>query len=82
MANGHSGKAAVAAAPAGAKPSYPKTRRLRFNFGEGAASGKYFVDDDIVFSHFVAGLSGGFPPGRKVSSDRCGISPIRSRIRC
>ncbi|QZA08556.1 metal-dependent hydrolase [Mycolicibacter heraklionensis] len=65
MANGHSGKAAVAAAPAGAKPSYPKTRRLRFNFGEGAASGKYFVDDDIVFSHFVAGLSGGFPPGEE-----------------
>lgn len=63
MADGHSGRAAVA--PAGAKPGYPKTRRIRFNFGDGHASGKYFVDDDIVFSHFVAGLSGGFPPGEE-----------------
>ncbi|OBK85366.1 MULTISPECIES: metal-dependent hydrolase [Mycolicibacter] len=44
---------------------YPKTRRIRFRFGEGGTAGKYFVDDDIVFSHFVAGLSGGFPPGEE-----------------
>lgn len=45
--------------------SYPKTRRIRFRFGGDAASGKYFVGDDIVFSHFVAGLSGAFPPGEE-----------------
>ncbi|MGV0635036.1 metal-dependent hydrolase [Mycolicibacillus trivialis] len=45
--------------------SYPKVRRIRFGFGEDASYGKYFVNDDIVFSHFVAGLSGGFPPGEE-----------------
>lgn len=45
--------------------SYPKTRRIRFRFGEDETAGKYFVDDDIVFSHFVAGLSGAFPPGEE-----------------
>lgn len=46
-----------------ATANYPKTRRIRFRFSNGV--GKYFVDDDIVFSHFVAGLSGGFPPGEE-----------------
>lgn len=45
--------------------SYPTTRRIRFRFGEDQAYGKYFVDNDIVFSHFVAGLSGSFPPGEE-----------------
>ncbi|WP_102144386.1 metal-dependent hydrolase [Mycobacterium hubeiense] len=47
------------------KSRYPKTRRIRFQFGENDSSGKYFVNDDMVFSHFVAGLSGGFPPGEE-----------------
>jgi len=47
-----------------ARASYPRTRRVRFRFADGPI-GKYFVDDDIVFSHFVAGLSGGFPPGEE-----------------
>jgi predicted metal-dependent hydrolase len=42
-------------------PSYPKTRRMRFRFGDDGAVNKYFVDGDIVYSHFVAGLSAGFP---------------------
>ncbi|MGH3723974.1 MAG: metal-dependent hydrolase [Mycobacterium sp.] len=45
--------------------NYPKTRRIRFRFGEDGSAGKYFVEDDIVYSHFVAGLSGGFPPGEE-----------------
>ncbi|OHV01586.1 metal-dependent hydrolase [Mycobacterium talmoniae] len=58
---------AVAASPARSAQvaSYPKTRRIRFRFGEDGASGKYFVNDDIVFSHFVAGLSAAFPPGEE-----------------
>ena len=43
---------------------YPKTRRIRFRFNEEAEK-KYFVDGDMVYSHFVAGLSGGFPPGEE-----------------
>ena len=53
--------AKTAVAPAG----YPKTRRIRFEFGRGCAAGKYFIADDMVFSHFVAGLSGVFPPGEE-----------------
>ncbi|BBY55265.1 metal-dependent hydrolase [Mycobacterium koreense] len=45
--------------------SYPKVRRIRFGFGDDDSYGKYFVNDDIVFSHFVAGLSGAFPPGEE-----------------
>jgi len=44
---------------------YPKTRRIRFHFGDDGKAHKYFVEDDIVYSHFVAGLSGGFPPGEE-----------------
>lgn len=44
---------------------YPKTRRIRFRFGQDGTYGKYFVDNDMVFSHFVAGLSGSFPPGEE-----------------
>lgn len=53
-------------------PSYPKTRRIRFRFGEGLgggdgedADGRYFADDDMVLSHFLAALSGGFPAGEE-----------------
>src|SRR6266700_1740852 len=49
----------------GLASGYPKVRRIRFRFDEPAARGKYFVDDDMVFSHFVAGLSAGFPPGEE-----------------
>lgn len=45
--------------------TYPKARRIRFRFGEPIPPNKYFVDGDMVFSHFVAGLSGGFPPGEE-----------------
>ncbi|PIB79731.1 metal-dependent hydrolase [Mycobacterium celatum] len=66
MASGHSGRAAVAVADAvGKMAGYPKTRRIRFRFGEDRTYGKYFVNDDIVFSHFVAGLSAAFPPGEE-----------------
>lgn len=58
MVSGHQ-QAAVAYPP----ENYPKTRRIRFRFGESDASGKYFADDNIALSHFVAGLSGVFPPG-------------------
>lgn len=47
-----------------AAPAYPKTRRIRFRFNEEAEK-KYFVDGDMVYSHFVAGLSAGFPPGEE-----------------
>jgi len=40
----------------------PKPRRARFRFGGDRSYGKYFVNDDIVFSHVVATLSGLFPP--------------------
>ncbi|MUM19789.1 metal-dependent hydrolase [Mycobacterium sp. CBMA271] len=56
-------QSAVAATPQA--NAYPKTRRIRFRFGEEGRAGKYFIEDDIVYSHFVAGLSGGFPPGEE-----------------
>lgn len=40
------------------------TRRIRFRFEE-APSGRYFADDNMVLSHFVAELSGSFPPGEE-----------------
>ena len=43
---------------------YPRTRRIRFRFDEDSGR-KYFVAGDTVFSHFVAGLSGAFPPGEE-----------------
>ncbi|KMV24586.1 metal-dependent hydrolase [Mycobacterium heckeshornense] len=52
-------QAAVAHSP----ENYPRTRRIRFRFGEGDSLAKYFADDNIALSHFVAGLSGVFPPG-------------------
>jgi predicted metal-dependent hydrolase len=45
--------------------SHPKARRIQFRFHEDDTYGKYFVNDDAVLSHFVAGLSGGFPPGEE-----------------
>lgn len=45
--------------------AYPKARRIRFRFGEQSAAKKYFVNGDAVYSHFVAGLSGAFPPGEE-----------------
>ena len=50
-------------------PSCPKTRRIRFrfddDFDDNDAYGKYFADGDMVLSHFLAGLSGGFPAGEE-----------------
>jgi predicted metal-dependent hydrolase len=46
-------------------PSYPTTRRISFHFGEDGAPKKYFVHDNIVHSHFVAGISAAFPPGEE-----------------
>ncbi|RDI60603.1 metal-dependent hydrolase [Nocardia pseudobrasiliensis] len=45
--------------------SYPKARRIAFRFDRPASAGRYFVENDMVYSHFVAGLSGGFPPGEE-----------------
>ncbi|MFF2557619.1 metal-dependent hydrolase [Nocardia sp. NPDC058058] len=45
--------------------TYPKARRIKFRFDQHDSNDKYFVDGDMVFSHFVAGLSGGFPPGEE-----------------
>ncbi|MDR3660431.1 MAG: metal-dependent hydrolase [Mycobacterium sp.] len=47
-----------------ARAPYPRTRRIRFRFTEEATQ-KYFVAGDTVYSHFVAGLSGAFPPGEE-----------------
>ncbi|MFD7847910.1 metal-dependent hydrolase [Nocardia sp. NPDC059764] len=44
--------------------TYPRARRIRFRFDR-ASSDKYFVENDMVYSHFVAGMSGGFPAGEK-----------------
>lgn len=66
MANAHPEREAIAVAdPVAEQPSYPRTRRIRFRFGEDRTYGKYFVNDDIVYSHFVAGLSAAFPPGEE-----------------
>ncbi len=60
-------RATVPADAALARPQspYPKTRRIKFRFADDGAHDKYFVDGDIVFSHFMAGLSAVFPPGEE-----------------
>ncbi|MGW4122099.1 metal-dependent hydrolase [Nocardia sp. NPDC004711] len=45
--------------------AYPKARRIRFRFDQRASGDKYFVENDMVYSHFVAGMSGGFPAGEE-----------------
>ncbi|WP_225730122.1 MULTISPECIES: metal-dependent hydrolase [unclassified Nocardia] len=49
----------------GVATAYPRVRRMRFRFGEPEPMTKYFADDDIVLSHFVALLSAAFPPGEE-----------------
>ncbi|WP_458686599.1 metal-dependent hydrolase [Nocardia tengchongensis] len=44
--------------------TYPRARRIKFRFDR-AADDKYFVENDMVYSHFVAGMSGGFPAGEE-----------------
>lgn len=44
---------------------YPRARRIRFRFGEPVPMSKYYAGGDMVFSHFIAGLSAGFPPGEE-----------------
>ncbi|MFI9508495.1 metal-dependent hydrolase [Nocardia sp. NPDC052566] len=43
----------------------PRARRIRFRFGEPVPMSKYYAGGDMVFSHFIAGLSAGFPPGEE-----------------
>ncbi|WP_107656475.1 metal-dependent hydrolase [Nocardia suismassiliense] len=45
--------------------AYPRARRIRFRFGEPVPMSKYYAGGDMVFSHFIAGLSAGFPPGEE-----------------
>lgn len=45
--------------------AYPKVRRMKFPFGEPEPIQRHFVENDIVFSHLVAVLSGAFPPGEE-----------------
>ncbi|MEV0463913.1 metal-dependent hydrolase [Nocardia tengchongensis] len=44
--------------------TYPRARRIKFRFDR-ASNDKYFVENDMVYSHFVAGMSGGFPAGEE-----------------
>jgi predicted metal-dependent hydrolase len=64
MRSDDSGQGAVAVAEDSRVGSrYPQTRRIRFPFSD---ENKYFVNDDIIFSHFLANLSGSFPPGEEI----------------
>ncbi|WKY51335.1 metal-dependent hydrolase [Nocardia seriolae] len=45
--------------------TYPKARRINFRFDPRVSDGRYFVANDMVYSHFVAGMSGGFPAGEE-----------------
>ncbi|SIL57506.1 Predicted metal-dependent hydrolase [Mycobacteroides abscessus subsp. abscessus] len=51
------------AAPATAP--YPKTRRIRFWFGDPVPMRRHFADNDIALSHVLAGASAVFPPGEE-----------------
>ncbi|MEV6767245.1 metal-dependent hydrolase [Nocardia sp. NPDC051030] len=55
-------------------PSYPKARRIEFRFDGPDSDKKYFIAGDMVFSHFIATLSGAFPAAEE--------SFIRSVRRC
>ncbi|ASL07741.1 MULTISPECIES: metal-dependent hydrolase [Mycobacterium] len=67
MASDHARQEAKSVTAASAGSRYPRTRRISFPFGgDGGTHGKYFVNDDIVFSHFVANLSGAFPSGEEL----------------
>ncbi|ASQ88985.1 metal-dependent hydrolase [Mycobacterium intracellulare subsp. chimaera] len=67
MTNDGSGqRAAEIVNPENVVSHYPQTRRIRFPFAGGVTSGKYFVNDDMVFSHFVANISASFPPGEEL----------------
>ncbi|MGW4770996.1 metal-dependent hydrolase [Nocardia sp. NPDC004278] len=43
-------------------PGYPTSH---LPLGEPEPMSKYFADGDMVFSHFIAGLAAGFPPGEE-----------------
>ncbi|MEU8899799.1 metal-dependent hydrolase [Nocardia sp. NPDC048505] len=45
--------------------TYPRARRIRFTFGEPQPLSKYYAGGDMVFSHFISGLSAAFPPGEE-----------------
>lgn len=49
-----------------AQVTYPKTRRIRFGFGQSPDVPKHFAKNDIAFSHAVAFLSAIFPPGEEI----------------
>ncbi|SKU55132.1 Predicted metal-dependent hydrolase [Mycobacteroides abscessus subsp. massiliense] len=44
---------------------YPKTRRIRFGFGDPVPMRRHFADNDIALSHVLAGASAVFPPGEE-----------------
>ena len=52
-------------APAVSNAFYPKVRRIVFPFGRPAPIAKYFIKGNIPFSHLMAQLSFGFPPGEE-----------------
>ncbi|MEZ0367239.1 metal-dependent hydrolase [Mycobacterium sp. pUA109] len=58
-------RATAGTGPAGPRSSYPRARRIKFRFNDDGAEDKYFVDGDMAFSHFIAGLSAIFPPGEE-----------------
>lgn len=43
----------------------PRTRRIRFPFGEPVPIRHHFAEDNIVMSHLVSILSAAFPPGEE-----------------
>lgn len=45
--------------------AYPPVRRIVFPFRDTTSTSRYFIEGDIVMSHFVAQLSGGFPAGEE-----------------
>lgn len=45
--------------------AYPKTRRVRFRFGQPEPMRRHYLNDDIAFSHLIAILSAIFPPGEE-----------------
>lgn len=56
------------ASPAAA---YPKTRRIRFRFGDDGSAHKYFVEDDIVYSQSSPVCPAASRPEKRDSSVRC-----------
>ncbi|MGV0586827.1 metal-dependent hydrolase [Mycobacteroides chelonae] len=54
-----------ATAPVTTPDAPPRVRRIKFPFADSELPSRYFIEDDIALSHFVAVLSGGFPAGEE-----------------